>query len=395
MKVIAPNKKSLIYFDNTYPKEWLEIRVSKLNIDSLDFISFRNKINSQRAYLSDFIPYNISQHGYSCSNILCDNTLFLKKANQYYRFNDKRNRLIEVLKQIVNTLRFLIIHQNYEKYIYEWKLVVLDKIIKIEKPSFIIVREPISIPSIFWKKYKGISKIIAYIGVNTSHPKDWNPFIFNGIVTLIPVYKDFYNLQGIKSTLFTLGVDQRVFDELNKFNSKKYDITFIGLLGTKPQENKTKTLEIVALNFPVQFKWWAPNNVDSSLYPNLHKTYCGITAGIEMLQILKESKIALNLYVETSGSLALNMRMYEIFNVGTFPLVLDADNINNIIPGGLIETFYTPEDCVKKIQYWLCEKNEIERETRAKMISQYALKNLSYYERVKAIVDLMKELDNA
>ncbi len=387
------DKKTVLYLDNAFPKEWLESRMKLLNAESLDFQDYRTLANKQRAYLSDYIPYALEKKGFDTFNIICDNQLFLKKANNFFKFKNINDKLKFAIKELVILISSFCTGSFSKEYYYGRRKLIIEKIIRITEPQIIIVREPLSIDTNFWKRFKNKSKILVYIGVNTKQIKNWNPFIYDGVITIIPIFYEFFKTQGISTTLFQIGIDRRVFEEfkLNKVD-KKYDVIFIGYLGNRYNELKSSILEYVASKNEIDFKWWGPENTNPKVYPNLYESYMGLTGGQDMLEIMKESKIVLNLYVDTANGVAVNMRTSEIISVGTFPLFMYADNLKYIFPEEYLNMFVDKEDCVNKIKYWLDNSNEQNREKIASELAQFAISEFSYEKTVDKIIDLIETI---
>ena len=70
---------------------------------------------------------------------------------------------------------------------------------------------------------------------------------------------------------------------------KKYDVTFVGLLGTTDQLKKTEFLEFISSQ--CDFKWWGPKGELIHNFPGLLRSWQGIVAGTEMYQVYAQSKI--------------------------------------------------------------------------------------------------------
>ena len=182
------------------------------------------------------------------------------------------------------------------------KRVQLRKFIDLFSPDIIFLREPCQIDNFFWKTYKDKIKIVTMIGCNISHPINWQLQNSDTVFTITKEFNDFFNLNGIESHLFDYGFDTQILSDV-VFGVKKYDVTFIGLLGSTDQLNKTNLLEHVSTK--CNFKWWGPKGDLIENYPGLLKSWQGVVAGIEMYQVYADSKIVLNDYVKSNGQNAV------------------------------------------------------------------------------------------
>lgn len=252
----------------------------------------------------------------------------------------------------------------------------------IEKlsPDIIFLREPCQIDNDFWKPYKGKIKIITMIGCDISHPINWRLHNSDVLFTITDEFNRFFNLNGVPSHLIEYGVDTKLLDEL-LVGPKKYNVTFVGLLGSKEQARKTAFLEYISNK--CEFKWWGPKGDLIDDYPGLQKSWQGIVAGKEMYQVYLDSKIVLNDYVQTNGDAAVNLRLKEVIGVGTFLLTREAVNLSGYEKQGLLRTFSDNEDCIRKIEYYLT--NEKEREDIAKNGKAYVCEKFDYSDIISEI----------
>jgi spore maturation protein CgeB len=79
--------------------------------------------------------------------------------------------------------------------------------------------------------------------------------------------------------------------------------------------------------------------------------------GLEMYQILSDSKIVLNIHGDVAGNYAGNIRLFEATGVGACVLTDNKKNMNELFnPGEEVVIYESPEDCINKI-HWL-QKNE-------------------------------------
>ena len=252
----------------------------------------------------------------------------------------------------------------------------------IEKfsPDVIFLREPCQIDNNFWLPYNGKIKIVTMIGCNISHPINWRLHNSDLVFTITKEFNEFFKLNGIKSHLFEYGFDSELLKDL-EIGVKKYDVTFVGLLGTNDQLKKTQFLEFISTN--CQFKWWGPQGDMIKDFPGLLNSWQGLVAGKEMYQVYAYSKIVLNDYVQSNGDNAVNLRFKEVMGIGSFLLTRHASNLINLDKLNLFTTFSDNEDCIQKILYYL--NNEYERETIALTGQKYVFDYHGYSKIIRDI----------
>ncbi|MDB5223196.1 MAG: hypothetical protein JWN83_1863 [Chitinophagaceae bacterium] len=381
----------VLYVDAVYPPEWLQQKQKESNLDQLSLHDYRNWIMNQRVYLSDYISSNLRNSGIDCEEIIVNDKLFIKKLSLYVKHKPVNS--FEKSKTFKNKLRSILDISLLDLYYYikgsfqQKRDNAIRKFCNYFQPDIIFVREPTGVNTSFWNLYRHRSLIVALIGSNTSHPQSWLSHNFDVIFSLTKEYNDFFKVQGIPSFIFSFGVDERVYRELSNVSEKKYDVTFVGLLGSGVQSEKSRLMEELAKNF--NFRWWGPTNVEALVFPELFKCYHGVTSGIEMLQIYRQSKIVVNDYVNTSNGVAVNLRLYEVINTGSFLLTRYAENLSDIFPAGMLHTYKDAEECKTSIRYFLA--NEKDRETAAKNVTDWALENLAYKNKVLHISEILKQ----
>jgi hypothetical protein len=384
----------VLYVDAVYPTEWLQQKQAESNLHLLSFEDYRKWIINQRIYLSDYITENLRKNNFTCEEIIVNDPMFIDKLSEYLKskprkpFQQNKNTK-EKIKDLLE-ISPLGLYRSAKGSFQRKRDRIIKRTCEYFQPDIIFVREPTGVDTYFWNRFRHRAIVVGLIGSNTSHPNHWLSHNFDVIFSLTNEYRNFFGVQGIPSFLFSFGVDERVYKELSDIPGKKYDVTFVGLLGSGVQANKSRLMEELANRF--NFKWWGPTNVDPSAFPELYKCYQGVTSGVEMLKIYRLSKIVVNDYVDTSNGVAVNLRLYEVINTGSFLLTRYAENLSGIFKPGMLHTYKDVEECISRINYFL--ENEKERESAAKMVTDWALENLSYKDKISDIAEILKKQFN-
>lgn len=80
--------------------------------------------------------------------------------------------------------------------------------------------------------------------------------------------------------------------------------------------------------------------------------------GLEMYQVLHDSKITLNIHADSSPRFASNMRLFETTGVGTCMITDWKDNLPELFaPDTEVITYRTVDECVEKVS-WLLEHSK-------------------------------------
>lgn len=112
--------------------------------------------------------------------------------------------------------------------------------------------------------------------------------------------------------------------------------------------------------------------------------------GLEMYQLLKNSRIVLNNHGEVAANYAGNMRLFEATGVGSCLLTDDKSNLSDLFEVGKEAVAYeNPQDCAQKIK-WLLE-NEEEREKIAAAGRQRTLQSHTVNDRTRRIIEIIEK----
>lgn len=395
--VQAHPKLRVLKIDAFYPVDYLlkKQKEQQQLVNELSYDAYYNWLISLRGYLSDYFSFHFNENGWESREFFVHDDLLIKKLEEARQIQNVRGIYFIkfFIKFLLNTSIKLLINIPawktglFAQYKLAKKYWYIDNYITHYNPDILFIREPAQIDGKFWDKYMGKKFIISLIGCNTAHPINWNPHRNNLILTLTPAYTTFFKLQNIPVYQIEYGVDERVFETV-KNEVKKFEISFVGLLGSIEQTNKTELMEAVAQKF--NLTWWGPKGNNINNYPHLLACWQGETSGIDMFKIYKQSSIVLNDYVDMAEGLNVNMRTKEVLQVGTFLLTRDAINIKHLASEKALVTFNNAQDCLEKIEYFL--DNAIERETLAEAGRLYAKKHFNYSGIVKNMMNKIFEV---
>jgi hypothetical protein len=381
----------VLYIDAVYPYEWLAQKQKELRLEAKSFTEYRQWVLEQRIYLSDYISGNLRENGFICEELIVNDPLFIEKLDGHIRHQPRvklhRNKGIKNRIKDIAGVSALKLYRSVKPGLYQRIESVIQRAWEVYQPDIIFIREPTGINTYFWNRFRHRSLVVGLIGCNTSHPNNWLSHNFDVLFSLTNEYAHFFKVQNIPSYLFSYGVEEKVYNELQKISGKTHDVVFAGLLGNEVQVRKTHLMEKIASRF--SFKWWGPRNVDENKFPALHRTYQGSTSGIEMLRIYRQAKIVVNDYVDTANATAVNLRLYEVLNASAFLLTRYAENLKEIFPADLVTVYHSETDCMEKIGYYL--GHEEERETKASNASKWALQHVSYRQKIGELSTILKE----
>lgn len=112
--------------------------------------------------------------------------------------------------------------------------------------------------------------------------------------------------------------------------------------------------------------------------------------GLEMYQVLRDSKITLNIHADSSPRFASNMRLFETTGVGTCMVTDWKDNLPELFETDKeMVTYRTVDECVNKVT-WLLDHTK-EREEIARAGQSRTLRDHSFAHRALFLNEIIKD----
>lgn len=266
-----------------------------------------------------------------------------------------------------------------------WIYEILSAQIKHFQPDVVLNQDMDFIDTAFWRQIKPEVRVL--VGQNAalcpSGGKNFNCYDF--VISSFPPTIDFFRKRGASAELNKLAFEPAVLSRLE--NKKKvFDVTFIGSL-FDCHRSRVDWLENLCNRFP-GLKIWGPGIKNISSRSPIRKRYMGQAWGLEMYQIIRDSRITLNHHGDVPPY-ANNMRLYEATGVGALLLTDWKENLPEMfIPGREVVAYRTPEECAELIQYYL--EHDEERESIARAGQARTLREHTYAQRMRELVDLVR-----
>lgn len=362
----------VLKFDTIYPLEYYtELqRSNKDNIDKMDLKEYIHWIHEQKMLYGEEISKAFSNEGWEVLDFYNEDPIYIDKLNRVYNIKVSLWDLINKKKRIdfhhINLKELIGSFKNKKIRTKIFREVFIKRLIKAYSPDVIFLREPCSVNNEIFRGLKQNHFIVSLVGCNVQGLPNWRFDFSDLIFTLFPNYQSYFISNGINSKLFEYGTIKL---PLNKIE-KKYDTTFVGVLGTTVQLQKTELLELVAGRF--DFKWWGVKGDLIDRFPNLKKSWQGNASGLKMFEIYQQTKIILNDYPSNAKGGASNVRIKEVLSTGSMLLTRYSKDLELLIESNSAAVFNNNQHCLEVIEHYL--KNDTERETIAKNGFEYGEK---------------------
>jgi spore maturation protein CgeB len=150
-----------------------------------------------------------------------------------------------------------------------------------------------------------------------------------------------------------------------------------------------EVLETVAREIPT-FKWWGYGLATLPADSALRSKYQGEAYGLDMYEILLQSKICLNRHGEVAEGYANNMRLFEASGAGALLLTEEAPNLSDFFTKEEAVGYSSPTDAVEKIRYLL------DRWEYSKVIAMRGqartLRDHTYSQRMKTVSETLETM---
>jgi len=265
-----------------------------------------------------------------------------------------------------------------------WFYDILAAQIKYYKPDVVLNLDVNSTRSRFLREMKPYVRLLVgqHAATKLSDSEDWRCYDLV-ISSFLPTI-DWFRQKGIPAELLRLGFEPRVLSRM-KPGSSSFDLTFVGSFFSV-HRSRVALLEVLCDRFE-QIRIWGPK-VDSLPSDSpIRRCYVGQAWGREMYQILCDSNITLNHHGDVAPY-ANNCRLFEATGAGTMLITDWKENLHEMLePGKEVVAYRSVEECIELIQYYL--EHEEERKTIAHAGQQRTLREHTYYQRMKELVEII------
>lgn len=315
---------------------------------------------------ADFYSKNLQSFGHDAQDIIAnDYVLQSKWAGEH-----GEKRLFDWIDKVPLVRKYL--KSNWQEEIL--KLQILDF-----KPDVIYLQNLYAPGAEFLGEIKKQTKVfvVGQIASPVSFEKDFLA-PYDLILSSFPHFVERFKNLGLKSEYFRIGFEETILKRLQK-SPKQYDMSFVGGF-SRHHDNSAVTAAAT------DFWGYGVKN----LSPSIMRKYRGQAWGIDMYNILFNSKITLNRHINVAENYANNMRLYEATGVGAMLITDMKDNLGDLFKiGEEVETYSSKEELVEKVRYYL--KNENKRLKIAKAGQKRTLREHTYKERMRELTCILNK----
>jgi hypothetical protein len=272
------------------------------------------------------------------------------------------------------------------KFRSDWEKSILRQQIDKLKPDVLLLHDP-SILTPELRKFVKQKKIFL-IGQQAAYvPTKEVCNLFDLILTSSPHFVDRIKRMGTNAEYFRIAFEETILPRLVKAPNQ-YGAVFVGGF-SKHHMDIIDTFEFAAEKVKIDFWGYGAKKKLPSESPILRTYHSEATFGIDMYNVLYNSKIAINRHIRSSENFANNMRLYETTGVGTMLLTDRKTNLGELFKVGKeIEDYGSKEELVEKINYYL--KYDKKRKDIATAGQKRTLRDHTYKKRMTELIRILE-----
>ena len=324
----------------------------------------KGKIMDQLFGTANFYSKNLKLLGHEAEEIILNDKILQKKwAEEHHG-----KRLFDWADGIHFPFTKITFHSH-------WLEEILEQQILDYKPDVLYCQNLFTPGTEFLRKIK--KKIKIFVAGQIASPINFDKeFLseYDLILSSFPHFTDRFRCLGLNSEYFRIGFEATILPKLKK-TKKQYPVTFVGGF-SRHHNNETV--------FAAATDVWGYGRAPVS------DKYHGEAWGIEMYNILYNSKITLNRHISTAENHANNMRLYEATGAGAMLITDYKSDLDKLfILGKEVETYKSSEELTEKVKYYL--NHDKEREAIAKAGQKRTLKDHTYKKRMEELIQILNK----
>ncbi|MCM8808453.1 MAG: glycosyltransferase [Candidatus Omnitrophica bacterium] len=367
---------------DTYYEKFLRnfYNYNQEKVKDLDYKQLRELLFGQFFGTSNFYSKNLKKLGIDAEEIIFNDSILQIKWAQENGLKIKLNDPLWL--KILNKINKKFNRVMGRGYLYE----ILLNQIENYKPDILYIQSPTYFSPLFLKKIKRRIKLLI-AQISSPLPPLWFFKSYDLVISSLPNYVEYFRKNKINSEYLKLAFEPEILNYLEK-KENQYPITFVGSF-TNVHKKFIPVFEEVFKKFGNKFFIWG-FGIENTKSKILVNCYQGEAFGLDMYNILYNSKITLNRHGENSENYANNMRLYEATGCGSMLITDYKDNLNELFKiGEEIEIYRNTDELIDKISFYL--ENEDQRKKIAEAGQKRTLTEHNYENRMRELLKIIEK----
>ena len=365
----------ILILDTYYPPFLSSLYARLPHLGSKPYAEQLRLILDQRFGTSDFYSSNLNKLGHEATESIvnCEPLQRTWAAENGLPLDDKAHWSLRRRGQIPWPVR----SKNSD-----WLYKVLARQISEYRPDVLYVQDMNLINDAFMAEMKSHCGVV--VGqIACPIKKDANFRVYDFITSSFPHFVERFRKDGIESEYFKLGFDPSVLD--HKWSNTNHQAVFVGSLSVAHQ-HRIELLETLAADRKMDV--WGSGIDSLSKESPLRSVFHGESWALDMYDVLRNAKIAINHHIDLAEASANNMRLFEATGVGTMLLTDWKANLGEMFePGREVVTYRSARECAEMISYYLAHEDERREIARAGQLR--TLNEHTYYHRMQELSELL------
>lgn len=205
------------------------------------------------------------------------------------------------------------------------------------------------------------------------------------IISSLPNFVEYFRRMGIPAELHLFGFEPDILSKIGQ-QEKSIAVSFVGSVSVE-HDSRIRWLEHLCRTMDIEIWGYGVGALPRDSW--IRRRFKGNAWGLEMYQILHQSKITLNHHIGVAGCYANNMRLFEAAGAGSLLITDWKTNLDEIVRIGCeVLAYRTSDECVEMIEYYL--KHEAERELIARAGQAKVLRQHTYAQRMKELIEIVR-----
>ncbi len=265
-----------------------------------------------------------------------------------------------------------------------WPRRVLTAQVEHYRPDVVLNHNVFTIGDALISAIRRQVRLIVAQHAATAPPEGRNWELHDLFLSSFPPTVDYFARVGRPAAFLPLAFEPRVLARLGA-SEPTIPLSFVGSMHAV-HGSRVKMLEYVADRCPLSL--WTLSRADGTLSHSLRASIRGCVWGLDMYQVIAASQITLNHHGDV-GPYANNLRLFEATGVGALLMTDWKPNLGSYFDvGEEVIAYSDPEDCVRKVAYYLSHKEE--RIRVAKAGQTRTLREHTWANRMQALVRIVE-----
>jgi spore maturation protein CgeB len=267
---------------------------------------------------------------------------------------------------------------------FGWVEEILTRQVRAYEPDVLVSLDMISLSPLMFARLRATVPLLVGQHGAVALPAGGGLDVFDLLLSSNMPTVEAFRRQGARAEHLQLAFEASLLPRLAE-RGPRHAVTFIGSFFHGIHDQRTQLVAELSRRFG-ELEVWAPSVDSLPASSPIHDRYRGPVWGLEMFQVLRDSRLTLNFHGDAVAT-AANCRLFEATGAGA-GLVTDAKpNLHELFDvGGEVLTFDDIAGCIATIERAL--EAPVETESLAERGQKRTLREHTYRRRMERFLEL-------